>query len=54
MAVLEEVGAEKLRYLIGQALAVNHRGETISVSIDDIYKKIKQVGWSGCVREAIY
>lgn len=37
VAVLMEVGAEKLRYLSGTAIAVNHKGETTAVSLDDIY-----------------
>jgi hypothetical protein len=32
-----ECGAEKLRYLTGWATAVNAAGETLHVSIDDIY-----------------
>jgi hypothetical protein len=36
VAVLDEVGAEKLRYLVGYAVAVNHRGEKLAVSLDDV------------------
>lgn len=39
VAVLEEVGAEKLRYLTGVAVAINHTGKIVVVSIDDIYLK---------------
>lgn len=39
VAVFLEVGAEKLRYLVGYALAINNAGETRVVSIDDIYAK---------------
>lgn len=41
VAVLEEAGAEKLRYLNGSAVAVNHRQEVVSISIADIYDKAK-------------
>lgn len=41
VAVLQEVGAEKLRYLSGWATAVGSDGETVSVSIDDIYALAK-------------
>jgi hypothetical protein len=39
VAVLVEVGAEKLRYLSGWTVAVNHLGETVFVNLDDIYEK---------------
>jgi hypothetical protein len=38
VAVYQEVGAEKLRYLVGYSVAVNSKGETAMVSIADIYK----------------
>ena len=41
VAILEEIGTEKLRYLVGYAVAVNHRGEKLAVSIDDIYEKVR-------------
>jgi hypothetical protein len=34
-----EIGAEKLRYLTGVAIAVNHKGRAAVVSLDDIYRK---------------
>jgi hypothetical protein len=37
IAVLIEVGAEKLRYLCGHAVAVNWAGETEFLSLDRIY-----------------
>lgn len=37
VAVVQEVGHEKYRYLIGWATAVDWRGNTKTVSIDDIY-----------------
>jgi hypothetical protein len=39
VAVLMEVGAERLRYLTGIAVAVNHKGRAVVVSLDDIYRK---------------
>ena len=39
VAVLLEVGAEKLRYLNGEAIAVNHSGRVIVLSLNDIYRK---------------
>lgn len=54
VAVLEEVGSEKLRYLVGYAVAVNHRGETLSISLDDIYEKVRAAGWGGDVSTATY
>ena len=39
VAVLMEIGAEKLRYLSGIAIAVNHKGRAAVVSLDDIYRK---------------
>jgi hypothetical protein len=39
VAVLMEIGAEKLRYLTGVAIAVNHKGRAVVVSLDDVYRK---------------
>lgn len=39
VAVLIEAGAEKLRYISGQAIAINHMGEVIDVTLSDIYGK---------------
>lgn len=44
VAILQEVGSEKLRYLVGYAVAVNHKGETLSVSIDEIYQMVQEAG----------
>lgn len=54
VAVLQEVGAEKLRYLVGYAVAVNHRGERLAVSIDDIYEKVRAAGWGPDISTATY
>lgn len=37
IAVIIEVGAEKLRYLVGWATAINSNGETETISLHDIY-----------------
>jgi len=42
VAILFEVGAEKLRYLIGVAKAVHPDGRTISVSLYDIYDRARE------------
>lgn len=39
VAILLEVGAEKLRYLTGQAIAVNAKGRVVEVTLSDIYRK---------------
>ena len=39
VAILLEVGAEKLRYLTGQAIAVNPKGRVVGISLGDIYRK---------------
>jgi hypothetical protein len=44
VAVLMEAGSEKCRYIIGFALAVNSKGETRRVSLQDIYDLAKQIG----------
>lgn len=44
VAVLQEVGNEKLRYLNGFSLAVNSKGEVKRVDIYDIYNIAKTLG----------
>jgi hypothetical protein len=44
VAVFQEVGAEKLRYLTGFAVAVNAEGETVEISLDDIYRLAEPLG----------
>jgi len=39
IAVLLEIGAEKLRYLTGMAIAVNHEGRVVELTLSDIYRK---------------
>lgn len=44
VAILMEVGAEKLRYLTGMAVALNSRCETKAVDISQIYDLAKELG----------
>ncbi len=37
VAILQEVGHEKLRYLVGEAIAIHSSGESCTLSISDIY-----------------
>lgn len=38
VAIFMESGAEKLRYVVGYAFAVNNKGEVASVALNDIYE----------------
>ena len=53
VCILQQVGAEKLRYLSGLALAVNAAGETLQISIDDIYTLVRE-RWNLSPSEAKY
>jgi len=44
VAVMKEVGAEKLRYITGFALAINSKGETERVTLEDLYEKAGRLG----------
>jgi len=44
VAVCVEIGYEKMRYLVGYAFAVNAKGETVSVNLDEIYERAKTLG----------
>lgn len=48
-----ECGAEKLRYLTGWSMAVNDKGETLHISIDDIYSLVKK-RWNCTPTVAMY
>ena len=39
IAVLMTAGAENLRYVTGDAVAVNPQGQVVSISLNDIYLK---------------
>jgi hypothetical protein len=45
--VTKEVGAEKLRYLIGHATAFNNQGDSFCIDLDDIFKLLPE-GVSTC------
>ena len=42
IAVLVEAGAEKLRYITGDAIAVNSKGEKVAFSLRHIYELAEQ------------
>ena len=42
VAIMVEAGHEKLRYVVGQAIAVNWKGEVCSVGIENIYKMAQE------------
>lgn len=41
--VMQASGHEGLRYVSGYAWAVNHRGDRVDVSLNDIYEKAKEI-----------
>jgi hypothetical protein len=55
VAVLLEIGSEKLRYLIGTAVAVDSSGKTVTCSLDDIYAKaVDAFGPTASISQAQY
>ena len=42
VAVYQEVGSEKLRYLVGWAVAIHSDGRTVTVDLGDIFSKAGQ------------
>lgn len=52
VAVFMEVGFEKMRFLVGQAVAINAAGEHRTVSLDDIYASARDLG--STVTDATY
>ena len=55
IAVFMECGAEKLHYLTGWAVAINHKGKEVAISIHDIYRKAQEkFGFNNEVTEAEY
>lgn len=44
VAILIEVGNEKLRYLNGYAIAVNNHGESKSINLNDITDMARELG----------
>jgi len=43
IAALIEIGAEKLRYLTGVAIAVSHNGRVVQLALSDIYRKASRI-----------
>ena len=52
VAIFMEIGYEKLRYLTGRSFAVNSKGETKIIDINDIYEQAKELG--NVTNEAVY
>ena len=44
VAIVQEIGSERMRYFVGESVAVNSKGKTAFVSIQDIYKKAAKLG----------
>lgn len=44
VAIIMGAGAEKLRYIIGWAIAFNNKGESKSIDLNDIYDLAKELG----------
>lgn len=53
VCVLQSVGAEKLRYLTGWAVAFNNKGESIEVNIDNVITQAEAQGL-GTVTAVLY
>jgi len=52
VAVLMEAGHEAIRYVTGQAIAINSKGKSMVISLDDIYESAK--GMAQIMTEAVY
>ncbi len=44
VAIIQEIGYEKYRYLVGCAFAVNSKGRVRQISIESIYGRAKKLG----------
>lgn len=44
VAELREVGAEKLRYLVGYSIAVNSDGRRVDINLDNLSAKVSALG----------
>lgn len=44
VAILMEAGSEGSRYITGNAIAINNRGEEVAINLDDIYDRAKHLG----------
>jgi len=47
VAEVREVGYEKMCYLVGVTIAVNHGGEAIIIALDDIYSQVQRKWGAG-------
>jgi hypothetical protein len=55
IAILFEIGSEKLRYLVGRATAIHADGSTVSVSLNDIYQEaVREFGSDFNITEGSY
>jgi hypothetical protein len=55
VCILMETGAEKLRYLIGYAIAFNNQKEMVDVSLENIYEQArKKFGADASITDASY
>jgi len=44
VAIIQEIGSEGMRYVSGQAVAVNSKGEQVFLQLNDIYEKARRLG----------
>lgn len=44
VAILVETGSEKLRYVSGSAVAVNHKGRCVRLDLNSIYRSARRLG----------
>lgn len=44
VAIVREIGYEKMRYLVGYTVAVNSKGERREIGLDGIYELAKDLG----------
>ena len=55
VCIVMEAGAEKARFITGQAIAIAWNGETTRISLSDIYKEAQEAfGDEAQITEAIY
>lgn len=52
VAIVFEVGSEKLRYLVGLAWAVDHTGEILEVNLNEIYREASENFIGNNIRKA--
>ncbi|MGE0131508.1 MAG: hypothetical protein AB7U82_25785 [Blastocatellales bacterium] len=44
VAVVMEIGSEKMRYLIGEAYAINSEGQSVTLTLGEIYNRTAELG----------